>query len=87
MPQVLLHVLAGEEAGVGVDVGDVLGGGGGGGRGGGVGLDDCAGLDADVAVFGEGAVAVEVGFPGGAEGGEGGVLGEPVGEVVFLILG
>lgn len=52
-----------------------------------MGLDDCAGLDADVAVFGEGAVAVEVGFPGGAEGGEGGVLGEPVGEVVFLILG
>ena len=46
-------------------------------------FDNRAGNDADGMLTSEGAVAVEVVAPGTAERGEGGVVGEPIQEVVF----
>jgi hypothetical protein len=40
-------------------------------------LNDGAGHDADRKFLGQRAVAVEIGLEGGAEGGEGGVVGDP----------
>lgn len=47
-----------------------------------VALDDGAGDDGDGEFAGERLVAGEVVGPGGACGGEGGIVGEPIGEVL-----
>ena len=80
-PKIFLHVFASDGAGVGDEVGDVeeaFGGGAGV-----VEFDDGAGDEVDVTFDGEVDVFGEVCAPLAAGGFEGGVLWDPVEEVVF----